>query len=312
MMASSNEKRIMCVGLCCLDIVNVCPYYPIEDSVKGSLDYYWQRGGNASNSCTVLSLLGSNPEFVGTLVKTPEYEFMVEDFAKYNIHIGNCAIYEENTYRCPVAVIVINIENGSRTVMAALKNIIELQYSSFEKIDLKNYSWIHFEGRNNMENTEKMMMRIIEYNKTVDQSEIIKISIELEKIKTAHIVPLMKYADYVFISKDFAKCFNYYNKEDTVKGFIKEAKPGGVVICAWGEDGAAAFNGSHDIVTSNIFPPEKVIDTLGAGDTFNASTVLALNSGKSIKEAITYGCKVAGAKCGVNGYDGIKGMQSLL
>lgn len=86
----------------------------------------------------------------------------------------------------------------------------------------------------------------------------------------------------------------------------------GVVICAWGEDGAAAYTGSHDIVTSSVFSPERVIDTLGAGDTFNAATVLALNSGKSLKEAITYGCRVAGAKCGMRGYNGLKGMERFL
>ena len=54
------------------------------------------------------------------------------------------------------------------------------------------------------------------------------------------------------------------------------------------------------------------MDTLGAGDTFNAATILALCRGVDVKDAIVFGCKVAGAKCGMIGRDGIKGMQSLL
>lgn len=86
----------------------------------------------------------------------------------------------------------------------------------------------------------------------------------------------------------------------------------GTVICAWGEDGAAAKTGSQDLVTSPIFPPEKVVDTLGAGDTFNAATIVALSNGVSVQKAITFGCKIAGAKCGMTGYKGLIGLQTML
>ena len=77
------------------------------------------------------------------------------------------------------------------------------------------------------------------------------------------------------------------------------------VICPWGEDGAMAMTSEGQKSTSPAFPPERVIDTLGAGDTFNAATILALSDGQGIQDAITYGCRVAGAKCGMKGYDGL-------
>lgn len=86
----------------------------------------------------------------------------------------------------------------------------------------------------------------------------------------------------------------------------------GTVICAWGEDGAAAKTQSHDIVMSPIFPPKLIVDTLGAGDSFNAATIYALCAGISLGSAITFGCKVAGAKCGMKGNKGLKGLQTLL
>lgn len=86
----------------------------------------------------------------------------------------------------------------------------------------------------------------------------------------------------------------------------------GTVICAWGEDGAAAKTQSCETVTSPIFPPSVIVDTLGAGDSFNAATIYALCAGKTIASAITFGCKVAGAKCGMKGHQGLKGLQALL
>ena len=84
------------------------------------------------------------------------------------------------------------------------------------------------------------------------------------------------------------------------------------IICAWSEDGAAAITQGSSVVTSKAFPPDSIVDTIGAGDTFNAASILALSEGKTIHEAITFACQVAGEKCGAMGYQHLKGMQKLL
>lgn len=48
------------------------------------------------------------------------------------------------------------------------------------------------------------------------------------------------------------------------------------------------------------------MDTLGAGDTFNAGFVHRMSLGGSVKEALTFACRLAGAKCGMLGYDGLQ------
>ena len=48
------------------------------------------------------------------------------------------------------------------------------------------------------------------------------------------------------------------------------------------------------------------MDTLGAGDTFNAGFVHRLSLGSSVEEALTFACRLAGAKCGMLGYEGLK------
>jgi len=54
----------------------------------------------------------------------------------------------------------------------------------------------------------------------------------------------------------------------------------GVIICAWAEEGAIARTSCGSIIQSPAFPPQKVIDTLGAGDTFNAAALYYLNKSK--------------------------------
>ena len=59
-------------------------------------------------------------------------------------------------------------------------------------------------------------------------------------------------------------------------------------------------------IFSSAFPPEKLVDTLGAGDSFVGSTISQLNLRKSVQEAIVFGCKFAGAKCGQMGLENVK------
>ncbi|KAG8543599.1 hypothetical protein GDO81_024235 [Engystomops pustulosus] len=77
------------------------------------------------------------------------------------------------------------------------------------------------------------------------------------------------------------------------------------LVCAWAEHGADALGPDGRVLHSPSFPPDKIVDTLGAGDTFNASVIFALSKGQTMEEAITFGCRIAGKKCGIQGYDGI-------
>lgn len=78
------------------------------------------------------------------------------------------------------------------------------------------------------------------------------------------------------------------------------------MICPWGVEGAIAVDNESDSHFAALAkPPAKVIDSLGAGDTFLASTIFMLAEGASIQDAIEFGCKIAGAKVGFVGFDPI-------
>ncbi|XP_072899391.1 ketohexokinase isoform X6 [Hemitrygon akajei] len=252
---AANEKQILCIGLVCLDIINVVDKFPVEDTYTRCISQRWQRGGNASNSCTVLSILGAPCGFMGSLAPGRVSE-----------------------------------------------NLPDVTAKDFGKIDLSHYKWIHWEGRNATEQIA-MMEQVEQYNTNVPVEQRITTSVEIEKTRE-ELYQLFRHGDVVFVSKDVARHFGYNSASEAVKGLYSRVKPGAYLICAWAEEGADAM-GPDGVFHSNAFPPKKLVDTLGAGDTFNAAVIFGLYNGKSIQEALTFGCQIAGKKCGIQGYDGI-------
>lgn len=78
-----------------------------------------------------------------------------------------------------------------------------------------------------------------------------------------------------------------------------------VIICPWGTDGVAALDADDNFFTAQSYPPDVVVDSLGAGDTFAAAIIYALYQNYSIDFAIRFASRLAGMKVGFYGYDRI-------
>ncbi|XP_040454833.1 ketohexokinase isoform X5 [Falco naumanni] len=247
-----GEKRILCVGLVCLDIISVVEAYPAEDSDIRCVSQRWQRGGNASNSCTVLALLGAPCAFMGSLAPGHAADFIVADFRHRGVDMTHVAWQPRGDVPC--ACCVVSAANGSRTIVLYDTNLPDVTAHDFELVDFSQYKWIHWE---------------------------------------------------VFISKDVARHFGYQSAPEALQGLHSRIQPGATLICAWAEEGADAIGPSGELVHSDAFPPETLVDTLGAGDTFNAAVIFALSAGRTLQDALTFGCQIAGRKCGIQGFDGI-------
>ncbi|XP_022597847.1 ketohexokinase isoform X2 [Seriola dumerili] len=296
-----QQKKILCVGLVCLDIINVVDKYPEEDTDSRCLSQRWQRGGNASNSCTVLSLLGAPCAFMGSLSAGPVANFIMADFAQRAVDVSAVVWHFEG--QTPCACCVVCPSSGSRTVVLSDMNLPDVTAEDFSKVDLHQFKWIHWEGRN-AEEQVKMIQQVVMYNSRLPQQQKITVSVEIEKTREP-LYQLFPHGDVVFVSKDVARHFGFQSAEAALRGLYSRVKQGAVLVCAWAEKGADALGPDGVIVHSDAFPPESLVDTLGAGDTFNAAVIYTLSNGGSLQDALTFGCKVAGRKCGFHGYDDI-------
>ncbi|XP_017401052.1 ketohexokinase isoform X2 [Cebus imitator] len=296
-----EEKQILCVGLVVLDVISLVDKYPKEDSEIRCLSQRWQRGGNASNSCTVLSLLGAPCAFMGSMAPGHVADFLVADFRRRGVDVSQVAWQSKGD--TPSSCCIINNSNGNRTIVLHDTSLPDVSAKDFEKVDLTRFKWIHIEGRNASEQV-KMLERIDTHNARQPPEQKIWVSVEVEKPRE-ELFQLFGYGDVVFVSKDVAKHLGFRSAGEALRALYGRVRKGAVLICAWAEEGADALGPDGKLLHSDAFPPPRVVDTLGAGDTFNASIIFSLSQGRSMQEALRFGCQVAGKKCGLQGFDGI-------
>ena len=220
--------------------------------------------------------------------------FIETDLADHNIAFQHCPKHERS--KSPNSYIMLNAKSGSRTILHTNLGLPELTLVDFHRVkDISKYAWVHFEGRPNIPEIVKMMESI--------QGQV-KISLEMEKLNRNY-EPLLPLVNVVFVSKEYAQSQGFSNMTDLVTNFHPELKI--VIICPWGDQGAAARDSDGKIIHVTAFvPPHGVVDTIGAGDTFNATVVACLSQDQDLKTALVTGCKVAGAKVGQIGYQGLK------
>ena len=280
--------KILAIGIATLDIINTVESFPAEDDEVRALTQYQSRGGNATNTLSILSQLGHDCAWAGVLIDEPDSQIIKQDLAQHQIGTSNCDVLSHG--KMPTSYITLNQQTGSRTIVHH-RNCPEFSFSKFKTIDLQQYDWIHFEGRN-IADTLQMLTYCKQYHPHLP------CSVEIEKPRP-EIQSLFAYADVLFFSKHYAESQGFNDATSFLNSFSTPLH----ASCAWGEQGAWFINENKQIIHSPAIPPEKVIDTLGAGDTFNAALIHALLNKKSEAEALNFACQVAGYKCGHHGLD---------
>ena len=280
--------HILAIGVATLDMVFNVSRYPHEDEEVRADKMRVSRGGNATNTLVVLSQLGHACSWGGVLAESLESHVIVDDLARHEIDFSACPAH---VGRPPTSCITLSQETGSRTIVH-YRDLPEFSYADFERIVLLPVDWIHFEGRNVAE-LEKMLQRVKQIRPDL------KISIEAEKPRPG-LDALLPMADLILCSKAYAGHHGF----DGPHAFLEQQHkqlPGKDIVLAWGDAGAYGVDAAGKTCESPAFPPEKVVDTLGAGDVFNAAVIDAYVRGLGMVAALEAGCRRAGYKCGVTG-----------
>lgn len=278
--------KILAIGIATLDIVNTVDQYPDENSEIRVQSQSKTRGGNATNTLSVLSQLGHDCHWAGVLIDEPDTQLILNDLSSSNINTSACK--QLTSGKIPTSYITVSQQTGSRSIIHH-RDCPEFSFADFKLIDLQNFDWIHFEGRN-VDDTELMLQHLHQYQPDIP------CSIEIEKPR-ANIEKLFGLATVLMFSQHYAQTLGF----NEPSRLLKALAPNTLATCTWGDKGAWAIN-NNDVINSKAYRPKDIVDTLGAGDTFNAALVHQLVNNNTIEQALNYACQLAGHKCGQHGF----------
>jgi ketohexokinase len=290
--------RVLGIGNATLDTVLTVDGYPHENDEVRCADRAIRRGGNVANTLVVLSQLGHSCGWAGVLVDTPEGRFIQDELEARGVDTGGARFARSGSV--PVSTVLLNARTGSRTIVH-YRDLPEYSFADFSSLDLCSYDWLHFEGRN-----VEAVGAMLEFSRARYPER--PRSLEVEKPR-AGIEALFGLADVVLFSRTYAMSRGYADPAGLLKSIHREF-PAARPFCTLGEHGAICLDSRGRLIHQSATIPPRVVDTLGAGDTFIAGVIDACLARQDVACVLRRACALAGEKCGRLGFDGLVGSGS--
>lgn len=286
--------RILGVGIATLDIVCRVAAYPREDDEIRAQGIRLARGGNATNTLAALSALGHECAWAGVLVDEPDSTHILKDLSRWRIDTSHVVRLANG--KVPTSYILSSKTSGSRTIVH-YRDLPEYRQEAFASIALEEFDWVHFEGRQ-VGDLEVMLKRV------VSSQTRPCCSLEIEKPRPG-IETLFSLPDALLFSRHYALSRGHTDPTAFLEAVRRNGAPQ-PLFCAWGEQGGMALDAEGRLHMAPAYPPPCVVDTLGAGDVFNAGVIHGLLAGMDVGKVLETACRLAGDKCGREGFEGLR------
>ncbi|CAO3584131.1 unnamed protein product [Absidia cylindrospora] len=293
--------------------------YPKEDTKIRAKDMEQRNGGNIYNTAQVLSQFPRlTPHVMSCLGSKEASSQLVSSLEEMGIKSKAC-IHRKTPI--PSSYIIQSATSGSRTIISCNKTTDLTKEEFIRKFDVASisktmafsdrqapYSWVHFEGRN-IDNVVEQIDWLESKAKQEGWRSQLIISVELEKPDRPDIDLLLSKGDVVFFSKLFAQTRQYDHPRDFLRSIQPQCKSGATLFCTWGEGGATCLSSSGEILHASALPVHKVVDSVGAGDTFIAGIIFCLCRKVNTLTALKFACEMASRKVTMVGFNGLADMM---
>ena len=271
---------VLCIGNSAYDIT-----FPVDEFPKENVKYKIQEqiecgGGSCGNAAYLLAKWGIETYFVG-MVGDDFYGKRIRDEFR-TIGVKTDYLVLSSDYRTTTSHIIVNKENGSRTILSyhpAYREMDELDYNLDSEPEL-----ILLDGREfNM--AKKAIEMYPNALKIIDAGN--------DKLQVKE---LCKLCDYVVCSKDFMKKVSGIDIDnldnlDAAFKVLEDMFNTKVIVTL--EDKGCAYRKDNNIV---IIPSiqVKAIDTTGSGDIFHGALAFSLLKGWDLEKCLKFS-NLAGA-----------------
>ncbi|MDQ0159304.1 carbohydrate kinase family protein [Alkalibacillus salilacus] len=286
----NQNSYVLVIGDAGVDIVVHLP----EFDENGKADFkepFLLGGGTSANTAVALSRLAMSTSFLGTIGDDAQGKQVIEDFKQEGVNIDHLIVNNDlNTF----STFAFIDENGERHPYIWPKRDLAFQSLNRDQIKdniFQNVSWVHSSGISMLENTSarqtilSLFKEAKELGLTTSFDLNLRVDDEFDPDYHQAIIETIQHSDYILGSGENE--FHYLSPEqhwlDTIKQLVSANQ---TFIARMGDQGSLAVQQSNTIEASGF--PIQVVDTLGAGDIFNAGFIYACMKGYSTEESLKY------------------------
>jgi ketohexokinase len=284
--------HVLVVGNAALDIINTVAEYPPEDSELRASAQRIARGGNGANTAAVLAGLGHDCAFAGQLADDDPAALIQTDLQGCGVDLAWSATASGG--RTPTSYITLSAATGSRSIVHH-RDLPELSAEALARIPARGWDWVHLEGRN-VEALGGLLERVR------SEAPETPISLEVEKPRPG-IEVLAQRADWVLYSAAYARALGHASASALI-----DTLPRGraVQVCTWGAEGAWGRSPQGTLLHAEAPAVEAIVESVGAGDSFNAGLIDAALDGADLQTTLRRACALGAEKLRAVGFDHLR------
>ena len=276
-------KDVIGIGSAVFDILMTVDAFPKEDTKLQGTSTKNQCGGPCATALVAMSKLGVSTEYMGTLGSDMYGIFMKERMKHYGVGTEHIRVIKDAVSFH--SVVIINVNNSSRTCVWNRGTITPPTESDVDLEALKHAKYLHLDGHQ-LDTAIYAAKKAREYG--------VKVSLDAGSTYPG-IESLLPYVDVLIPSEEFAiKITGCKNTQEAAVVLEEKYHPEVLIITEGSKGGFRWLNGKE--IRYPVFPVEA-IDSNGAGDTFHGAFVAARIKGMDVMEAAKFASATSALKC---------------
>jgi len=289
-----ENNKINCLGGALADLI----VSPIKSYPKPKLNtsifvdnLSYSAGGGAVNSSQALAKLGLEVSVFSKVGNDPFGHMIVKSLSENGVDITNILVSETGH----TSTVIVGVhEDADRSFISYHGSLSEYSDSDLTEETLFDCSYLLYSDLFNLPMIDgKPLSGLLNRAKKQGVITLLDATWGISGLRPDIFEEVLPYVDYLLPSADECRLM-YPGKSDEQLIALFQKKGAHAVILKRGSQGVIGTDGSNIYKSSALKKSEEIVDTTGAGDSFNAGFLYGLVKGYDFGDCIKAGSIVAG------------------
>ncbi len=283
---------VACIGHLLYDIRCYVNDFPLPDKlavIMGHLKF--SAGGSAANSAVAAFKLGLKSGIIGK-VGFDEYGWsVIQSLRKQKVNLDHALVDFQN----PTGVSLITVNRKGIPQFVQMIGASEpICPEEIRPNYIEDARHLHMTGLN-----LEALVKAVEIAKNSNLTVSFDPGRKKSELGYKTLMPVLKNVDILFVNRKEARALLAVDVDEPIIDVMEKLKSeigkDKTYIVKGGEEDVLAYSPTTEFSVSTL--KIKVVDTVGAGDAFNAGFLTAFLEGKSLRDAVVYGVGCSAVKC---------------